>query len=74
MPLNAGVGDLLFDGPDEFFEIVLHNEKRPVRIYVYSVRTESVREVIITPDRSWGGDGCLGCGVAAGLFHAVPPR
>ena len=23
-----GVGDLLYDGPDEFGEIVLHNERR----------------------------------------------
>ena len=40
-----GVGDLLYDGPDEFGEIVLHNERRPVRLYVYSVRTEEVREL-----------------------------
>ena len=37
-----GVGDLLYDGPDEFGEIVSHNELRPVRLYVYSVRTEEV--------------------------------
>ena len=69
-----GVGDLLYDGPDEFGEIVLHNERRPVRLYVYSVRTEEVREVLITPDRGWGGDGVLGCGVGAGYLHTLPPR
>lgn len=69
-----GVGDLLYDGPDEFGEIVMHNEGRPLRLYVYSVQSEAVREVIITPDRGWGGDGCLGCGVGSGYLHTLPPR
>jgi hypothetical protein len=69
-----GVGDLLFDGPDEFGEIVLHNEHRPLRLFVYSVRTQLVREVVITPDRGWGGDGCLGCGVGGGYLHTLPRR
>jgi|MDSV01.2.fsa_nt_gb hypothetical protein len=67
-----GVGDLLFDGPDEFGEIVQHNCNRPVRLYVYNARTEEVREVMITPDRHWGGDGCLGCGVGSGYLHQLP--
>ena len=37
-----GVGDLLYDGPDEFGEIVAYNCGRPVRLYVYSSRTEAV--------------------------------
>lgn len=69
-----GCGDLLFDGPDEFGEIVAHNTSRPVRLYVYNARTEAVREVMITPDRNWGGDGCLGCGVGAGYLHQLPQR
>lgn len=69
-----GCGDLLFDGPDEFGEIVQHNTSRPVRLYVYNARTEIVREVMITPDRNWGGDGCLGCGVGAGYLHQLPQR
>jgi S1-C subfamily serine protease len=69
-----GCGDLLFDGPDEFGEIVQHNTSRPVRLYVYNVRTESMREVMITPDTNWGGEGCLGCGVGAGYLHQLPQR
>ena len=69
-----GVGDLLYDGPDEFGEIVHHNEGRPLRLYVYSVQTESVREVVIRPERGWGGDGCLGCSIGAGYLHTLPPR
>lgn len=42
---STGVGDLLFDGPDEFGELIMHNERRPVRLYVYSNRTQNVREV-----------------------------
>ena len=69
---HRSVGDLLFDGPDEFGEIVQHNCNRPVRLYVYNARTEEVREVMITPDRHWGGDGCLGCGVGSGYLHQLP--
>lgn len=69
-----GCGDLLFDGPDEFGEIVQHNTSRPVRLYLYNVRTEAVREVMITPDTNWGGEGCLGCGVGAGYLHQLPQR
>lgn len=70
----VGVGDMLFDGPDEFGEIVNHFLNEPVRFFVYSAMDESVREVIITPDRGWGGEGCLGCGVGAGYLHQLPPR
>jgi hypothetical protein len=69
-----GVGELLFDGPDEFAEIVRYNCNRPVRLYVYNTRSESVREVVITPNMHWGGDGCLGCGVGAGYLHSLPRR
>lgn len=61
-------------GPDDFGEIVVHNCNRPVRLYVYNAGTEDVREVLITPDRMWGGEGCLGCGVGAGYLHALPHR
>ena len=47
---------------------------RPVRLYVYNVRTESMREVMITPDTNWGGEGCLGCGVGSGYLHQLPQR
>ncbi|KAL1519944.1 hypothetical protein AB1Y20_023431 [Prymnesium parvum] len=69
-----GVGDLLFDGPDDFGEIIVHNCNRPVRLFVYNAGTEAVREVLITPDRMWGGEGCLGCGVGAGYLHVLPHR
>jgi len=68
------VGDLLFDGPDEFGELVQYNCDRPVRLYVYNARSEQVRELVITPSRSWGGDGCLGCGVGSGYLHTLPRR
>ncbi len=69
-----GIGDLLFDGPDEFGEIVRHNCNRPIRLYLYNTRSECVREVVITPMMKWGGDGCLGCGVGAGYLHSLPRR
>jgi C-terminal processing protease CtpA/Prc len=35
----VGVGDLLFDGPDDFGEIIALNEKRAVRLFVYASRS-----------------------------------
>ena len=69
-----GVGDLLFDGPDDFGEIILLNQGRPVRLFVYSALSQSVREVMITPNEHWGGEGCMGAGVGSGYLHTLPPR
>lgn len=30
------------------------------------------REAILVPNRSWGGEGLLGCGVGYGLLHRIP--
>lgn len=69
-----GVGDLLFDGPDEFGELVSYNCDRAIRLYVYNAKSESVREVSIVPKNDWGGAGLLGCGVGSGYLHSLPRR
>ncbi|KAJ1637697.1 GRASP55/65 PDZ-like domain-containing protein [Pavlovales sp. CCMP2436] len=66
------VGDLLYNGMNEFMEIVHHNMLREVRLYVYNAATETVRECPIVPDNQWGGDGTLGCALGAGYLHLLP--
>lgn len=40
---------------------------KPLRLYVYSSDLDNVREVVLIPNRQWGGEGLLGCGV--GYVH-----
>lgn len=34
--------------------------------------SDNVREVTLTPNSSWGGDGCLGCDIGYGYLHRIP--
>lgn len=52
---------------------MIHNQRRPVRLLVFNLDQETVREVNVTPDFEWGGQGCLGCDVASGALHRIPP-
>lgn len=45
---------------------------RPLRLFVYNADYDVTREAILVPNRSWGGEGLLGCGVGYGLLHRVP--
>lgn len=67
--------------------LMIHNTGHPIRIIVYNEDTDSCREVTVTPSFEWGGDGwyhmiiiilsnvslSLGCDVASGMLHRVPP-
>lgn len=52
---------------------MIHNQKKSVRILVFNIDQEVVRETVVIPDFEWGGQGCLGCDVASGALHRVPP-
>lgn len=43
-----------------------------VQLYVYNVDMDCVREVTLTPNSAWGGDGCLGCDIGYGYLHRIP--
>ena len=49
-------------------------DKAPVSLQVYSSQSENVREVIVIPDKDWGGVGLLGGDITFGAFNAIPPR
>ncbi|KNC79900.1 hypothetical protein, variant [Sphaeroforma arctica JP610] len=51
------------------YQLVEAMNKKPVNLYVYDISTDSCREVTVTPDTDWGGDGSLGCSMGYGLLH-----
>lgn len=69
-----GSPEIALNSPDDFYNLMIHNQKRPVRLLVFNVDLESVREAIVIPDFQWGGEGCLGCDVASGALHRIPPQ
>ncbi|CAK5269784.1 unnamed protein product, partial [Mycena citricolor] len=44
-----------------------------IRHFFYIPRS-ALREVILVPNRSWGGEGLLGCVFGYGLLHRIPPQ
>lgn len=45
---------------------------RTLRLYVYNHEYAVTRLVTITPSRSWGGTGALGCVLGFGALHRLP--
>jgi len=45
----------------DFYEVVEAHIEKPLRVYVYSYDFDTIREVVVVPNRHWGGEGLLGC-------------
>ena len=41
---------------------------------MYNFDSDNVREVLLTPNSAWGGEGSLGCGIGYGYLHRIPIR
>ncbi|KAG7261953.1 hypothetical protein CRUP_032094, partial [Coryphaenoides rupestris] len=50
------------------------HEGKGLKLYVYNTDTDNCREVVITPNGAWGGEGSLGCGIGYGYLHRIPTR
>uniref|UniRef100_A0A914WQU3 PDZ GRASP-type domain-containing protein n=1 Tax=Plectus sambesii TaxID=2011161 RepID=A0A914WQU3_9BILA len=57
---------------DDLIALVQANEGKPLKLYVYNVDSDTVREVSLTPNSGWGGEGCLGCDIGYGYLHRIP--
>ncbi|KAI0769839.1 GRASP55/65 PDZ-like domain-containing protein [Fomes fomentarius] len=57
----------------DFYDVVEAHIERPLRVYVYSYDFDTIREVVLIPNRHWGGEGLLGCVFGFGLLHRIPP-
>ena len=63
-----------FKSLEEFAKYIEVNEGALIRLHVYNVDHEAVREVSLTPNKNWGGDGLLCCDVSFGYFNKIPIR
>ncbi|KRX36779.1 WD40 repeat-containing protein SMU1 [Trichinella murrelli] len=64
--------DSVLNNADDFFSLVEANEGKPLKLYVYNVETDAVREVTLIPNVAWGGVGSLGCDIGYGYLHRIP--
>lgn len=70
-----GNAQAVFHDVDELSDFLQNNMSQPSQVYVYSAVHETVREVTLTPNNSWGGEGCIGCDIGTGILHRIPaPR
>ncbi|KAF2234197.1 hypothetical protein EV356DRAFT_446970 [Viridothelium virens] len=59
-------------GESGLVELIEEFVDRPLRLYVYNHEYDVLRPVTITPSRSWGGSGLLGCVLGFGALHRIP--
>ncbi|KAJ7600964.1 GRASP55/65 PDZ-like domain-containing protein [Mycena floridula] len=59
---------------NDFYDLVEAHLDKPLRVYVYSYDFDALREVVLVPNRHWGGEGLLGCVFGFGLLHRIPPQ
>jgi hypothetical protein len=58
--------------PEDLFTLIESSENKQLKLYVYNFEIDSVREVLLTPNSAWGGEGSLGCGIGYGYLHRIP--
>ncbi|XP_016341609.1 Golgi reassembly-stacking protein 1-like isoform X2 [Sinocyclocheilus anshuiensis] len=69
----VGADQVLQDSED-FFSLIEAHEGKPLKLLVYNTETNKCREVVVTPNGAWGGEGSLGCGIGYGYLHRIPAR
>ncbi|KAF8636010.1 hypothetical protein AX15_000171 [Amanita polypyramis BW_CC] len=57
---------------NDFYDLIESHVDKPLRVYVYSYDFDTTREVVLIPNRHWGGEGLLGCVFGYGLLHRIP--
>ncbi|XP_019472738.1 Golgi reassembly-stacking protein 2 isoform X2 [Meleagris gallopavo] len=66
--------DTVMNETEDLFSLIETHEAKPLKLYVYNTDTDNCREVVITPNSAWGGEGSLGCGIGYGYLHRIPTR
>eukprot|EP00435_Cladocopium_sp_Y103_P020161 s1760_g4.t3 len=70
-----GTTEVMFRDMDELAEVVNLYMEKELKVYVYNLDSESIREVILVPRTDWGGEGAIGADIRTGLLHRIPaPR
>ncbi|XP_074841241.1 Golgi reassembly-stacking protein 1 [Carettochelys insculpta] len=66
--------DQILQESEDFFSLIECHEGKPLKLMVYNTETDSCREVFVTPNGAWGGEGSLGCGIGYGYLHRIPAQ
>lgn len=64
--------DTVMNESEDLFSLIETHEGKELKLYVYNTDTDNCREVVITPNSDWGGEGSLGCGIGYGYLHRIP--
>ncbi|NXQ99846.1 GORS2 protein, partial [Sagittarius serpentarius] len=49
--------DTVMNESEDLFSLIERHEAKPLKLYVYNTDTDNCREVVITPNSAWGGEG-----------------
>ncbi|KAM9307674.1 Golgi reassembly-stacking protein 1 [Gastrophryne carolinensis] len=66
--------DQILQESEDFYSLIEAHEGKPLKLLVYNTETDSCREVFVTPNGAWGGEGSLGCGIGYGYLHRIPSK
>ncbi|XP_031551441.1 Golgi reassembly-stacking protein 2-like [Actinia tenebrosa] len=66
--------DSVLHESDDLFQLIESHEGKALKLYVYNSETDGCREVTLTPNSNWGGEGSLGCGIGYGYLHRIPQK
>ncbi|CAF3614422.1 unnamed protein product [Rotaria sp. Silwood1] len=66
--------DTLLNDSEDFYALIESNQGKSLKLYVYNCENDSTREINLTPNIGWGGEGSLGCGIGYGYLHRIPLR
>ncbi|XP_071445692.1 Golgi reassembly-stacking protein 2 [Hetaerina americana] len=66
--------DSVLHESEDLFSLIEAHEGRALKLYVYNTQEDACREVTITPNSGWGGEGSVGCGIGYGYLHRIPIR
>nr|XP_020755377.1 Golgi reassembly-stacking protein 1 isoform X5 [Odocoileus virginianus texanus] len=66
--------DQILHESEDFFSLIESHEGKPLKLMVYNSESDSCREVTVTPNAAWGGEGSLGCGIGYGYLHRIPAQ
>lgn len=66
--------DQILQESEDFYTLLQSHEGRPLKLMVYNSESDSCREVTVTPNAAWGGEGSLGCGIGYGYLHRIPTQ
>lgn len=66
--------DTILQENEDLFALIDAHEARNLKLHIYNSVDDACREVTITPNSKWGGEGSLGCGIGYGYLHRIPVR